>query len=106
MIFFFPPLMSLVWYNISKNFDHVDQRHIALIKIASVRDVVLGAPLRLILKQLASRTLTTEPDVDQLIALVHRPMESFFLVPQVRLFPVHIILSQSFSNTPVQFSCT
>lgn len=41
---------------------------------------MLGAPLRLIFKQLAKRTLATE--MDQLVALVHRPMESYFLIPQ------------------------
>ncbi|PPD92597.1 hypothetical protein GOBAR_DD10456 [Gossypium barbadense] len=57
-----------------------DQRHTLLVKIASVREVVLGAPLRVILKHLASRTVA--PDIDQFVALVHRPNESFFLVPQ------------------------
>ncbi|ONK81370.1 uncharacterized protein A4U43_C01F28320 [Asparagus officinalis] len=69
-----------ITFNVFENFVRVDKRNIALIKIASVRDVVLGAPLRLILKQLALRTLP--PDEGQLIALVHRPMESFFLIPQ------------------------
>lgn len=50
-------------------------------KIASVREVVLGAPLRVVLKNLALKTVA--PDVDQLVALVHRPEESFFLIPQV-----------------------
>ncbi|KAK1322246.1 Actin-related protein 2/3 complex subunit 2A [Acorus calamus] len=57
-----------------------DLRQALLVRIASVREVVLGAPLRLILKHLASRTVA--PDVDALVALVHRPRESFFLVPQ------------------------
>ncbi|KAK1276995.1 Actin-related protein 2/3 complex subunit 2A [Acorus gramineus] len=57
-----------------------DLRQALLVKIASVREVVLGAPLRLILKHLASKTVA--PDVDALVALVHRPRESFFLVPQ------------------------
>lgn len=43
----------------------------------------MGAPLRVMLKHLASRTVA--PDMDGLVALVHRPTESFFLVPQVRL---------------------
>lgn len=58
-------------------------RHALLVKIASVREVVLGAPLRLVLKNLASKTV--DPDMDQLLALVHRPQESFFLIPQVKL---------------------
>lgn len=52
-------------------------------KIASLREVVMGAPLRVMLKHLASRTVV--PDIDRLVALVHRPTESFFLAPQVRL---------------------
>lgn len=44
----------------------------------------MGAPLRVFLKQLASRTVAS--DIDKLVALVHRPMESFFLVPQVIIF--------------------
>lgn len=56
-----------------------------MIKIASVREVVLGAPLRVVLKHLAARTLA--PDVEKLVALVHRPKESFFLVPRVRSSP-------------------
>lgn len=58
-----------------------DQRHALLLKVASVREVVLGAPLRVILKHLARRTVA--PDLSPLVALVHRPNESFFLVPQV-----------------------
>ncbi|XLU94572.1 hypothetical protein S245_008924, partial [Arachis hypogaea] len=57
-----------------------DQRQSFLVKIASVREVVLGAPLRVILKHLASRTVA--PDIDPLVALVHRPRELFFLVPK------------------------
>lgn len=56
-------------------------------KIASVREVVLGAPLRVILKHLASRTVA--PDIDPLVALVHRPRESFFLVPKVTAYYKH-----------------
>ncbi|XP_019053733.1 PREDICTED: actin-related protein 2/3 complex subunit 2A isoform X2 [Nelumbo nucifera] len=67
-------------FNLSKLPPEEDQQHALLVKIASVREVVLGAPLRLILKHLSSRTVA--PDVDQLVALVHRPKESFFLVPQ------------------------
>ncbi|KAG8474468.1 hypothetical protein CXB51_031438 [Gossypium anomalum] len=66
--------------NLSKLPQDEDQRHTLLVKIASVREVVLGAPLRVILKHLASRTVA--PDIDQFVALVHRPNESFFLVPQ------------------------
>ena len=61
-----------------------EQRQAVLVKVASVREVVLGAPLRVILKHLASRTVA--PDMDPLVALVHRPKESFFLVPQVTAY--------------------
>ncbi|KAF9592222.1 hypothetical protein IFM89_012798 [Coptis chinensis] len=57
-----------------------DEQYDLLIKVASLREVVLGAPLRVVLKHLASRTVA--PDIDQLVALVHRPKESFFLVPE------------------------
>lgn len=52
-----------------------------MVKVASIREVVLGAPLRVILKQLGSRIIGS--DVNRLVALVHRPKESFFLLPQV-----------------------
>uniref|UniRef100_A0A9I9CQM0 Arp2/3 complex 34 kDa subunit n=1 Tax=Cucumis melo TaxID=3656 RepID=A0A9I9CQM0_CUCME len=60
--------------------DPSDNRHTVLVKLASIREVVLGAPLRGILKQLGSRVVAS--DVNKLVALVHRPKESFFLVPQ------------------------
>lgn len=66
--------------NLSKLPPDEGYRHALLVKLASVREVVLGAPLRVILKHLASRSVA--PDMDPLVALVHRPMESFFLVPQ------------------------
>lgn len=61
-----------------------EQRQALLVKVASIREVVLGAPLRVILKHLASRTVA--PDMDPLVALVHRPKESFFVFPQVWLW--------------------
>ncbi|KMT07655.1 hypothetical protein BVRB_6g147800 [Beta vulgaris subsp. vulgaris] len=67
--------------NFSKLSPDEDTRQALLTKVASVREVVLGAPLRLVLKHLASRSLA--PDMDQLVALVHRPNESFFLYPQI-----------------------
>ncbi|XP_042514579.1 actin-related protein 2/3 complex subunit 2A [Macadamia integrifolia] len=67
-------------FNLSKLPPDEEQHHAILVKIASVREVVLGAPLRLILKHLASKAVA--PNVDRLVAIVHRPMESFFLVPQ------------------------
>lgn len=75
-----------------------------LIKIASLRSVVLGAPLREILKHLASKAVA--PDADRLIALTHRPKESFFLIPQPEkvtvVFPmrfrdsIDVVLATSF----------
>ncbi|ERN20544.1 hypothetical protein AMTRI_Chr01g112190 [Amborella trichopoda] len=66
--------------NLSKLPTDEEKRHALLVKIASVREVVLGAPLRVVLKHLQSRTVA--PDIDRLVALVHRPKESFFLLPQ------------------------
>ncbi|XP_038877488.1 actin-related protein 2/3 complex subunit 2A isoform X3 [Benincasa hispida] len=66
--------------NLSKLPLDEDNRHAVLVKVASIREVVLGAPLRGILKQLGSRVVAS--DVNRVVALVHRPKESFFLVPQ------------------------
>lgn len=81
-----------------------EYKNTLLVKLASVREVVLGAPLRLVLKHLSLRTVA--PDIDRLIALVHRPKESFFLVPQAEkvivMFPmrfndsIDIVLATSF----------
>ncbi|KMZ63416.1 Actin-related protein 2/3 complex subunit 2A, partial [Zostera marina] len=67
--------------NLSKLPSDEAKRQDVFLKIASVREVVLGAPLRIILKHLATRTVA--PDMDPIVALVHRPNESFFLIPQV-----------------------
>ncbi|GMJ00620.1 DISTORTED TRICHOMES 2, ACTIN-RELATED PROTEIN C2A [Hibiscus trionum] len=90
--------------NLSKLPQNEEHKHTLLVKIASVREVVLGAPLRVILKHLASRTVA--PDINQFVALVHRPNESFFLVPQAEkvtvVFPmrfkdsIDIVLATSF----------
>lgn len=37
-----------------------EQRQALLVKVASIREVVLGAPIRVILKHLASRTVASE----------------------------------------------
>ncbi|KAL7241577.1 hypothetical protein ACSBR1_014217 [Camellia fascicularis] len=66
--------------NLSKLPPDEEYRNTLLVKIASVREVVMGAPLRVVLKRLTSRAVAQ--DTDQLVALVHRPMESFFLAPQ------------------------
>ncbi|KAF4348592.1 hypothetical protein F8388_020994 [Cannabis sativa] len=83
---------------------YAEYKHAILIKIASVREVVLGAPLRLILKGLGSRMSAS--NIDRLVALVHRSKESFFLLPQAEkvtvVFPmrfkdsVDIVLATSF----------
>ncbi|XP_054819457.1 actin-related protein 2/3 complex subunit 2A-like isoform X4 [Prosopis cineraria] len=90
--------------NLSKLPTNQDQRYAFLLKVASVREVVLGAPLRVILKHLATRTVA--PDLSPLVALVHRPNESFFLVPQadkvIVVYPmrfndsIDIVLATSF----------
>ncbi|CAN1287962.1 Actin-related protein 2/3 complex subunit 2A [Linum perenne] len=66
-----------------------------LMKIASVRDVVLGAPLSVVLKHLASRTVA--PGTERLVALVHRPNESFFLLPLAER--VTVIFPMRFSDS-------
>ncbi|EPS57325.1 hypothetical protein M569_17493, partial [Genlisea aurea] len=81
-----------------------DHKEAILLKIASIREVVQGAPLRAILKQLISRTVKL--DLNKLVSIVHRPNESFFVVPQVEkvtvIFPmrfkdsVDTILATSF----------
>lgn len=58
-------------------------RNSLLTKLASIREVVMGAPLKIIFKHLASRTVA--PELDRLVAIMHRPNETFFLVPQVYL---------------------
>ncbi|KAF3667398.1 hypothetical protein FXO37_10042 [Capsicum annuum] len=60
-----------------------EQKHALLTKIASVREVVMGAPLRIVLKQLVIRTVPS--DLGKPIALVHCLGESFFHVSQVRV---------------------
>ncbi|MCL7044373.1 hypothetical protein MKW94_021429 [Papaver nudicaule] len=73
-------------YNLTMRLDLVqlpqdeELQYDLLEKVASVREVVLGAPLRVVLKHLASKRVP--PDLDRLIALVHRPRESFFLAPE------------------------
>ncbi|KAK7262140.1 hypothetical protein RJT34_29701 [Clitoria ternatea] len=90
--------------NLSKLPTNQDQRHAFLVKVASVREVVLGAPLRVILEHLAARTVAS--DMDPHVALVHRPNESFFLFPRADkvtvVFPmrfndsIDIVLATSF----------
>ncbi|OIV93691.1 hypothetical protein TanjilG_16542 [Lupinus angustifolius] len=81
--------------NLSKLPANQEQKHAFLVKVASIREVVLGAPLRVILKHLASRTVA--PNVDPLVALVHRPKESFFVVPQAD--KVTVVYPMRFSDS-------
>lgn len=82
-------LFLLMFFDTFSCWCYAEHRHALLVKIASVREVVLGAPLRVILKQLASRTVA--PNMDRLVAIVHRPNESFFLVPQVKKFLLNML---------------
>lgn len=66
--------------NLSKLPQEEAHKHDLLVSLASVREVVMGAPLRAILNDLALRTVPS--DSENIIALVHRPNESFFLLPQ------------------------
>ncbi|KAE9597938.1 hypothetical protein Lal_00029617 [Lupinus albus] len=81
--------------NLSKLPANQEQKHDFLGKVASIREVVLGAPLRVILKHLAFRTVA--PNVDPLVALVHRPKESFFVVPQAD--KVTVVYPMRFSDS-------
>ncbi|KAL7083876.1 hypothetical protein ACP275_14G189000 [Erythranthe tilingii] len=76
--------------NLSKLPPDEEQKQALLVKIASIREVVQGAPLRVILKQLVSRGVKS--DLNQLVSLVHRPNESFFVIPQAEkvtvIFPM------------------
>ncbi|KAM1350410.1 hypothetical protein ACFX2F_004365 [Malus domestica] len=90
--------------NLNKLPPDEEYRHALLLKIASVREVVLGAPLRGVLKKLGARNVASH--TDGLVALLHRPNESFFLIPQVDkvtvVFPmrfkdsIDIVLATSF----------
>lgn len=60
-------------------------------KIASLRAVVLGAPMREILKNLTSKVIV--PNGNQVISLMQRPKENLFLIPLpdkvIIVVPVH-----------------
>ncbi|PIN07719.1 Actin-related protein Arp2/3 complex, subunit ARPC2 [Handroanthus impetiginosus] len=66
--------------NMSKLPPDEEHKQALLLKIASIREVVQGAPLRAVLKQLVSRGVKS--DLYRLVSLVHRPNESFFVVPK------------------------
>ncbi|KAI3853780.1 hypothetical protein MKW92_040310 [Papaver armeniacum] len=88
-------------YNLTMRLDLVqlpqdeELQYDLLEKVASVREVVLGAPLRVVLKHLASKRVP--PDLDRLIALVHRPRESFFLAPEAD--KVTVVYPMRFNNS-------
>ncbi|KAK4419772.1 Actin-related protein 2/3 complex subunitA [Sesamum alatum] len=67
--------------NLSKLPPDEEHKQALLVKIASIREVVLGAPLRAVLRQLVSRGVKS--NLNKLLSLVHRPDESFFVFPQV-----------------------
>lgn len=71
--------------DVLEGWDWAVDRMQQMTKVASLRTIVLGAPLREILKHLASRTVA--PDADNLVALLHRPRQSYFLIPQVGIPP-------------------
>ncbi|KAL5578369.1 hypothetical protein UlMin_020068 [Ulmus minor] len=81
--------------NLSKLPPDEEYRQAILVKIASVREVVLGAPLRVILKGLVSRTGVA--NIDKLVALVHRPKESYFLFPQAE--KVTVVFPMRFNDS-------
>ena len=59
----------------------VGHKQAFLVKIASIRELVQGAPLRAVFKQLVSRGVKS--DLNKIISIVHRPNESYFIFPQV-----------------------
>ncbi|PIA60172.1 hypothetical protein AQUCO_00400808v1 [Aquilegia coerulea] len=81
--------------NLAKLPEDEEEEHALLVKVASLREVVLGAPLRVVLKHLASKTVA--PGIDELVALVHRPKESFFLLPEAD--KVTIVFPMRFSDS-------
>ncbi|XP_010540623.1 PREDICTED: actin-related protein 2/3 complex subunit 2A isoform X2 [Tarenaya hassleriana] len=66
--------------NFSKLPPDEEYKNSLLTNLASIREVVLGAPLKIILKHLSSRTVA--PELDRLVAIMHRPNETFFIIPQ------------------------
>ncbi|CAH1432889.1 unnamed protein product [Lactuca virosa] len=81
--------------NLSKLPSLEEMKQNLLVKIASVREVVMGAPLRVILKRLASRSVP--PNVGVLVPLLHRPNESFFIVPQIE--KVTVVFPMRFNDS-------
>ncbi|XP_042031381.1 actin-related protein 2/3 complex subunit 2A-like isoform X1 [Salvia splendens] len=90
--------------NLSKLPPDEDHKQAFLVKIASIRELVQGAPLRAVFKQLVTRGVKS--DLNKIISIVHRPNESYFVFPQVDkvtvIFPmrfkdsIDIVLATSF----------
>ncbi|KAK4491082.1 hypothetical protein RD792_001804 [Penstemon davidsonii] len=81
--------------NLSKLPPDEEHKQALLVKIASIREVVQGAPLRAVLKQLISRG--PKSDLNKLVSLAHRPNESFFVVPQAE--KVNVIFPMQFKDS-------
>ncbi|XP_075501980.1 actin-related protein 2/3 complex subunit 2A-like [Primulina tabacum] len=75
--------------------DFAKHKRALLVKIYSIQEVVLGAPLRAILKRFFLRTARS--DLNQLVSLVHRRNEAFFVSPQEF---VEARQTPGFSNAP------
>ncbi|KAF3339568.1 actin-related protein 2/3 complex subunit 2A [Carex littledalei] len=90
--------------NLAKLPSEEEQKNAILVHIASIREVVLGAPLKVFLKNLSMKIVG--PEAGQPVALVHRPNESFFVIPQadrvIVIYPmrfqdsIDIVLATSF----------
>ncbi|KAI4371589.1 hypothetical protein MLD38_009918 [Melastoma candidum] len=101
--------------NLSKLPIDEDRRHSLLVKVASVREIVLGPPLRQLLRALASSTIVSDTE-EEPVPLVHRPKESFLVIPQADrvtvVFPmrfkdsIDIVLATSFLQEFVQARLT
>lgn len=85
------PGNKVTWLSLLPHYILPEQKNAILVQIASIREVVLGAPLKVLLKNLSMKTVG--PEAGQPVALVHRPNESFFVIPQViNHVPVLILL--------------
>lgn len=77
--------------DLSKFPSNEETRILLITKIASLRAIVLGAPMRDILKNLTSKAIV--PDGNQVISLMQRPKENLFIIPLpdkvVVVVPVH-----------------
>ncbi|KAH7440897.1 hypothetical protein KP509_03G015400 [Ceratopteris richardii] len=76
-----------------------DERAELMIQFACLRAIVLGAPLRDVLKHLAAKVVS--PEADRLMPIIHRPRESFFVIPQPDKVTVVIPIRFKDSNDSV-----